>query len=984
MFAIVSSLSGLRAASPAKLAVTEVLQTLVARGEASNIDSAADLLIRWVAGQLARQGDKPRGLVIDLLGRVVAGQVPAAVDQILSAVGFQSLLAQLVDLQDEWLGGDEAPFLFRVSDGLPVLVRLKDLAGTTPVRFAFAADAGQTLGSADGLKLAIKAEASATFEIQVPTLDSLSERFGLDTFGPARSAVAIIAKGELGAGADWSLGPAAFSASANFSRGLTAVYDFPAEHSSVRALTAVVEGLPNGLSPGAIHRAIAVPGEDGLKLIQIDRARGFTFSLGYEKGVSLVDVRTVSVDGKESPITLSAAATFKLGVSHQEGQQRQLRIARRAAGGLKLSSTQVDSAETGVDVGFEAGFTITGWGDIAKALVEAHLPEAEDLLAKLGPAATPGQWLRDTLKQAIGKLPEDLAPLVGLITGELDPEQAQAALTTRIQDLLDSKVSLWTSVLQDRLEELVRSSVEQLTPSASLMSFRPALMEALTNAFDEASLLDKARRALLSQIPKGKAQLADLTQLLAKVGDRVNAAATKADQLVEPILKFLKDYDAFRQKLIAGADKIAKLRFGIAIDYARKDVATDTLETGFVIPEGVLETAAARSDFKAWVTGGRFGDPALPFGVPQANDAWKVVSTRTSESTTAIRLDLALADATTVDLLKSDTRIEVGPGGVLVALTRASAKKLAKNSWSDEVVTATGATILDALSPHLPMSALSIDLEFEDQKLEERELVSILASLARVGAAGLPTSVSDRIWNDWETVRRNQGAKAPKANLRIGLVIDNPRRERLLELARNKDKRRAALANALLHATVERPERDAVKALAVLGYDGDPAAVLVRDWDRYVAWLRFKGANKVGHIIAAENLPGAASVNNPVGRAVKAIWGAFDVVNAIDRLLATAIQWPDASDRHTKLMQTLLKTKPGLQNYEVAFLASKQLADEYSRNGRDVARALGRALSAADAMFDRNDGAPVNSLILLSFLSSVSGAELVGEVVDAA
>lgn len=46
MFAIVSSLSALRAASPAKLAVAEVLQTIVAGGEATNVDGASGFLIR--------------------------------------------------------------------------------------------------------------------------------------------------------------------------------------------------------------------------------------------------------------------------------------------------------------------------------------------------------------------------------------------------------------------------------------------------------------------------------------------------------------------------------------------------------------------------------------------------------------------------------------------------------------------------------------------------------------------------------------------------------------------------------------------------------------------------------------------------------------------------------------------------------------------------------------------------------------------------
>ncbi|MCB1613556.1 MAG: hypothetical protein KDI60_17660 [Xanthomonadales bacterium] len=984
MFAIASTLSGLQGASLGNLDLAKALKSLVDGKHALDVDTAAALLIQWVAGQLKGLDNKPAGPASDLLQRInVQVPVSAAVGKLLESAGFEKLLGQLVDLQDEWLGGDEAPFLFRVSDGLPTLTRLKDIVGTTPVRFGFSFDDKNTLGSADGLKLAIKGEASATVEIRVPTPESLKEEYGLDSFALNRAAVVLVGTGELGAGADWSLEPAVFSASASFSRELAAAYDFPDDLTSVRALDAMAKSIPQSLDPKSINDVIAVPGEDGLKLIQIDRARGFSFALGLEKGLSFVDVRSVRVDGKESPINLGAALAFKLGVTHQDQRLRRLQISRPASGGLTLRSTQAESAETGVSVGLDAGFTITGWGDIANSLVQSNLPEAEDLLKKLGPAAAPGKWLRDEIEEALSGLPDGLKPLAGLITGELDSKQAQSQLATRIHDLLNSRVSLWTAVVEKRLEGLAQSLAEQLTPLASLKPTRTELAAALIAGFRRVGLLTKAGDTLKALIPTTAKPIGALTNLLGKVGYRVNTAASKANQLLDPVLAFLRDYDAFRAKLIGGADRIAKLRFGIAIDHSRHEVAADTLITEFLIPSSELGTPAARADFEAWVTGGRFGDSRLPFGVPQTNEAWRVISTRTSESTTTVRLDLAIADATTEDLLKSDTRVEVGPGGVLVALTRAAAKKLARNSWSDEVVTASGAVFLDALSPSLPTSALSLDLEFEDSRFQEKELVSILTSLERLGGSAFPASASNSIWNDWEVVRKKQGAKAPKAKLRIGMVIDQPQRRRLLELGKDEASRRALLVQALLHATPERPERNVVDALAVLGYEHDPADVLVREWNRFAGWLRYKGTKKAGQIIVKENLPGISSIGSPVSRAVEALWGAAHVVNAIESVLLFAANWPAADDAIETLIKQALGSRPDLQDYEAAFLASKQLADEYARKGRDVSRAMGRALSASDAMFDGNDGAPVNTLILMSFLSGACGARLVGEVVDA-
>ena len=979
MFAIASVLSGLQAVSAKDLEITEVLRELVAQSHAQDADSAASMLVDWLAAGLANRSDGRSGPVIDLLGRVANGNVPTPVDVLLSAKGFQNLLSRLVDLQDEWLGGDDVPFLFRVSDGRPVLVRLQDAIGTTPVKFALSAKRGTQLGSTDGLNLAINARVSATLEIQIPKLESLKDRYGLERFGAGRAAMAVIATGEFGAGADWSIGLAAFSAKAQFLRRLSAVYDFPAARTSIGALVSISNNVAKGLGPQSINQALSVAGEDGLKLIQIDRARGFTFALGFEQGLSFVDVRTVSVDGKQSPITLNAGATFKLGVSHQENRQRQLRISRHAGGGVLLASTLTDTEETAVNVGFEAGFTITGWGDIAKSLAEANLPKAEALLAKLGDAATPGKWLRQKIKDALDFVPDDLAPLAQLITGELDAAQAQAQIASRITDLLDSKVSLWQAVDHSNVDVLAQSLAEALTPLASLQPLRAKLTAALVKALNHSSLLDDALAKLKALIPTTKGPLDELTKLLAQ--DKVQ----KADDLVKPLLDFLSKYEAFREKLIAGADKLAKLRFGIAINHARKMVAADTLETQFVIPIAALGTAVAKADLEAWVTGGRFSNASLPFGVPQANDAWKIVSTRSSESTTRVRLDLALVDASTEDLLKSDTRVEVGPGGVLVALTRAAAKKVAKNSWSDEVVTASGATVLDALSPHLPMTELSFDLEFEDQRFKETELNSILASLSRLGASGFPQNVTDDIWTDWEVLRKKQGVKAPKAKLRVGLSIDEPQRAKLHALGSNQAQtiRRAELAAALVQATKQRPERDVAIALQKLGYEGDAAAEFARAWPRFARWLKYNGPKAVGQIISTENLPGSESVKTHVSRAVNALVGATRVVVAIERVLSYAANRSAASNELDSRIQKLRRAHAGLQDYEYAFLASKSLADEYAEQGRDVAKALGRALSAADVYLDMNNNVPVNTLILMSFLSKACGAQLVGEVVDA-
>jgi len=54
MFAIASFLTGLQAVSSKDFVVTQVLEELVTKGHAPEPDTAARLLIDWLAGQLCR------------------------------------------------------------------------------------------------------------------------------------------------------------------------------------------------------------------------------------------------------------------------------------------------------------------------------------------------------------------------------------------------------------------------------------------------------------------------------------------------------------------------------------------------------------------------------------------------------------------------------------------------------------------------------------------------------------------------------------------------------------------------------------------------------------------------------------------------------------------------------------------------------------------------------------------------------------------
>jgi hypothetical protein len=948
------------------LAFTDLLLTqALAAIDPANPESAARQLIAWLAtlAPPASAGEKP---VWELLRRITeATTLPDAVRASLEQLGRERLLARLVDLSDE------LPFLFQEDNGAVRLVKLAELVDGEAVELGLEAQGSKKLSGSDGPAFVVSGHAALGLELRVRSPAAVEKDFGL-ALRPAHAALVLEAAGEIGGGAEWTAGPIAFGLSAEASRGLAAVADFPADKSSVSALQALAGRLPTELSPAALHAALTAPGHDGLALIQIDRARGMTMTLGGEASAGFVDLRTVHAGRKPFPIKDTVAASLSLTVRHQDSAQRRLRIRRDASGGLRLESRTLASTERNVDLSLGAGVTIEGWDKVAAALVDANLPDAQALIDKLRTKGllTPGTLLQAELGKALSKhVPK---PMAALLTGESDAKAASEALLAQIVARLDARLAPWQAVSQQRLDALVIALADSLLPKG-FDSERQVLIDQLNKALSAFNLIATARQHLSDAATEWAGQLSkEELEAFAAVGTAVKNVATQADALAERILTVLTRYEAFRGKLLGAAEQAAKLKFGIAIEHARRVRASDALDYTLVIPASAVTSDEARADFAAWLSGRPFRDQDRPFGVAQDQD-WRATSERSRSVSTAIRFDLVLGNASTRELLETSTRIEVGPGGVLCARTKASASKEYALSWTKEKVSASAQALFDALVSADPMTAFSLDLEFEDGRFEDDELESILASIDRAGSELLPRAVKDRLWSQWETLFAANGRKSPKAALCLAMTLDDEARRRLRTLAAQPDALKRALVRAMVASSRGRPGFDLVRACETLGLKKGPSAALLKDWNLY--YLN-RHSSDIDFLTKLSSGRGGDAYH-----AARAIQRAIRPLNGLFKALECAAGWPDARARLRTIQATVAAQHKDKAPPMQALIASRQLADELDHAGLEFASHLGDSLAAADALVDLQTNAPVATLFVMVFLARECGAGLTGELV---
>lgn len=931
--------------------------------DGAGLDQAFGQLLRWLraeveAGRL--HADPPlRALLLALAGAPVARSIATALR---GFEGGQALLARLQDLQDE------IPFLFRVDkDGVPRLRTLGELAGQAPVKLQLPWSE-QTEPAPDGPAFTVAAGATAGIALAVLDAAQVAARHGA-VLQPA-SDVALVLEVSGALHGSLALDMAGGGMQAGASQSLATVHEFPPEETALAALLHVPQRLPRGLELADLAQALVLPGQDGLRQVSLSGESTVSLDLSGRRRGSDITIRTVRVQGRGRRIQRTVSTGGALSVTLQERAQRQRRIYRDAGGALVLQSRRLDEGSDSLGARLDAGIRLTGWGSVAGDLVAAALPDAAPLLERLAPLARPQALLARALRR---KLPPALAVLAPVLTGEAQGAAAGDALRAAVADALLSRFDLWHAVASGETQALAARLADELAGSAAGAALAAELRAWLERTL--AALAADARGALESFAADvaSRRESQALLRALQAVGVRVAATARGGAALVQALLDFLQDYGAFRARLLAAAEKALDFRIVLAVEWERSHSGSNTFEQELRIPaEALADPVDAAADFRRWLLGRRVADPERPFGLPAARvqGGWTASAARVRKVAASLSLDLGFSTLKARTLLKADTRVETGPGGVLLARSRASATRT--RSWNGDRVNAVGRALFDTLAARGPLSQFSLDLDFREAALSRGELAGILASLT--GPSLLAEAAAEALLAERDALAARHGGDPP-ATLQLGMALGAADRRRLAELSSDQATLRRSIAQALAQAGSGRRSRNLAEAMQALGYAGSPVEAFVHHWDGLRRTLS-------GGPIASVTLNGwhitRSMRSAPLYRAASTLQQCIAAAAAMEDVLQAVRDWPGADQLAHRVRNELAATPGfgGLDEPAREALVAAALAEAWDAQASAFAADFARALSTHDVAFDSGDDVPVFTLFVLLLLAALTGAHL--------
>lgn len=902
-----------------------------------------------------------------------AGNVPKSLrDALLENDLAARALRRLDDLQDE------VDFLVRRDpDRLYRLSTLDDLRGEKPAEISFdesrsvsheGGDFGLVLDVNVGARLGLRVLDAAAAEVQ---------------FGTRPRGLALAVEAGLAGGGTLGLRYAALAASGSgqLAWGAALVYDYPATTSVVRALRDIARDVPDALTLKGLVDAIDEPRADGLRQWRVSLERGFEFALSAGVKAGSVLLRNVSVADEKMPIRTEAKAALDLSLSVSENASRTITVSKDDAGYLWLRASR-EFGET-VEGKLTAGFDvrIKGWDKAAVHLLGSALPDATPLIEKLGPLAQPGDWLKEQLTDA---LPDSLVSLAPALVGDMKPKAIAGELRRLIAEAVDTRVDLWGAALEGRADALADRIVSGLLGDIAYAALakelrdwlEPQLQAKLGDAVT--ALQDRLRSEL-----KGKSAAAtdkavdELAELLARLGRPVAKAASGVQSLVQPALQFLSDYASLRSKLISAAEEKLKLQLTVALSHSYRREHRARLDLDWGLPLAALTSIPkqAESDFRRWLFGRDPENAERPFGLDAATvrTDWLVSSSTLRTIQTGLKIDIGFSNVDARTLLKTDTRVDIGPGGVLMLRTRTESQKTHKRRV--EQFTVAARALFDALAApvDLALGQFSLDVALKDPHLKRSELDALLASLEHTGDALLSPDSREAAIASWEALAAAQG-KVPSAKLHLAITMTPAARQRLYDRIKlGEDSIKRDIIRALLDAGRRRTGRQLEDALSYHYLDGDPVEEILAHWD--ALWQQFNVRSRAAFNGRSIDMRRRDYLSETFGLPIRRfIVPARSLHDAL-----TAMDWPRLNGEMADVTRAFQETsdyKKAKTPADAALLLARHLDETYDQRAAEFAKDLGRALAASDEYFDKSDDVPVNTLGMMLLLHRVAGVEV--------
>lgn len=941
-------------------------------------------LLAWLQAQLTA-GRVSAGSEFGAFLRSLALDGPSdiVIADALRDVAAQPLLDRLQDLHDE-----QPLLVTRDEDGRARLLTLAELEGRPAATIDVDADHERDREPAGPSDIAFKmaGDASAAFRIEVLSAAAAEKRHG-DRFDG--SVLLLVADGELDAGLKSSLARRRATLGAQASARLTLMFQLAPTDSMLSALHAAWTALPRTLRLHDLAAGLAVPAARGLRRLQIEHEGGVVLDLSTGIGARRVQIRAIDLLGQAHRITTTVAADARLEFGMRIGGRRQLSLSADDADNIVLRSELESTSRHSAGWQVEAGIRLRGWDTVATHLLERCLPDAQPLFDLLAAWLEPGHWLQQRLTAA---LPDDLVALAPLLAGEGD--DVAAALREAIGSAVDTRVDLWQAVLEQRSEPLVDTLVAAVLGAA--VDSEPALQTALRRWLSGqlGEIVGDAREGVLETLRQRLQPAVDgsadaiarmIGDTLRTIGRDAQASAREAGELLAPVIGFLSDYSKLRKRLLDAARESLRFRLELGLAHDARRDGTQRLESERLLPrqDALSGKDVVEADFRRWLGGELFHDESPAFGLPPVSTRghWRASSTQASQSTDTLTIDLGFAGLKARDLLSAKTRIDVGPGGVLVASSRIRASR--DHRRGGERTTALGRALFDAMIEAGPLSSFQVGIDLHDAAMQQSELRRVLASLRepRVGLLGAEAEAA--LWLQWQALA-NPSGHGPDARLQLGLALDRRQRQQFAALCADAAALKYAIASALVDVCRDHPARDLARSLRTFGFTGDPVAMLIAHWSTLHQVLGSPGygqgpgayATLNGVAISPSNK--SADLDHPWGAAL-ALRRSIRPAEALLRALFTIADWPARQSMFDRALSEL-RARPGFTEAapeQQALQLAQATAALYDPIASEYADDFGRAMASSDVLFDSQDDVPIDTLVILVLVARASGAGVV-------
>jgi len=537
-----------------------------------------------------------------------------------------------------------------------------------------------------------------------------------------------------------------------------------------------------------LFRELTKPGESGFESVVLNGKRHFDLAgeLGIGYGLSF-EREVATPDGSEM-LEVEAGAKGGVTVTFRREADFKISAEKDHDGAVLVRLTSTSASDRSASLQLDASLRIDGLDAIGQSYTKAFFRDPEKLLAKLDKWTRPGDLLLEAMSNYDWSDPlfEDIGRL---LIGAQGADDLASAAAARLRVMIDKEMAehlpFWGVSSQELSRSLIARVARRLDLSEKLAErLREVIEDKLAESIDEAkgdlnqhveSLLDKTEDLV-------EEWLDPLEAVGIAVGELREQADATAQQLLQPVIDFLKRYEQIRLKVLEAVAQSARIQIGVSLGASKSRSMSESTLLSFRIRR---PNAMTRRVHRAFVLG-------------QASQAWgdfeaareagdievlEGVFQSLARSEGKLAFSMHFGDFGRIQRYRAkaeEVHLSVDSAGkILVAKARLTQQAVAEAFYVERSVGVIGSYDLVAAlrDPQQIPPPLSFSIAYEDEQLRHRELRQFLRSLEddRLGRPLLAPGAADKALAAYSSILTETGVSraAGRIDLAFPVSIDH-------------------------------------------------------------------------------------------------------------------------------------------------------------------------------------------------------------------